>query len=164
MSEYTEPSLFDPIETLPVQPYGDLGDTETDGYTGVPTRAYLKGNQLKTMNVLRRNGTYGATWVDLAEEFRWHHGTASACLSVLHKAGVVNRLKEKRDGSSLYVLTEHTNERETIAHRPNASARLLVSILRDIETDLREGRTWEAVHRIEQTRATFGDTDAVGGA
>lgn len=55
----------------------------------------------------------GQTWRELATGRGWHHGQASGVLSVLHKAGKISRLTERRDRCFVYVLPEHVNGRDT---------------------------------------------------
>jgi hypothetical protein len=46
---------------------------------------------------------YGETWVEVGEALRLHHGQVSATLSVLHQAGKVFQLRDKRGRSHPYV-------------------------------------------------------------
>jgi hypothetical protein len=55
----------------------------------------------------------GATWGEVADYLGIHHGSASGTLSVLHKAGKIARLKARRYRSSIYVLPEFVDGRET---------------------------------------------------
>jgi len=55
----------------------------------------------------------GATWKELAEAARLHHGTISGALSVLHKTQRIARLTEKRDRCRVYVVPEYVHGRET---------------------------------------------------
>ena len=52
---------------------------------------------------LLERGKFGATWVEVAEEIGEHHGKVSASLSVLHKAGTVFQLRQKRSRCHPYV-------------------------------------------------------------
>ena len=45
----------------------------------------------------------GQTWIEVGEALRLHHGQVSATLSVLHQAGQVFQLREKRGRSHPYV-------------------------------------------------------------
>ena len=54
----------------------------------------------------------GQTWAELGDKLGAHHGTASGVLSVLHKAGRIDRLTERRDRCKVYVLPEFTAGRE----------------------------------------------------
>lgn len=47
----------------------------------------------------------GMTWIELGEALHLHHGQVSATLSVLHQAGKVFQLREKRGRSHPYVHT-----------------------------------------------------------
>lgn len=55
----------------------------------------------------------GATWGQVADDLDMHHGQASGVLSVLHKAGKIARLTERRGRSFVYVLPEYVNGRDT---------------------------------------------------
>lgn len=55
----------------------------------------------------------GLTWKELSNITGWHHGTASGVLSVLHKVGLISRLKEKRGRCAVYVLPQWTLGKET---------------------------------------------------
>jgi hypothetical protein len=72
--------------------------------------------QQGTVAYLRLRGAEGVTWPELGRVRGWHHGTASGVLSVLHKEGVIARLKERRDKCSIYVLPEFVNGRATSPH------------------------------------------------
>lgn len=65
---------------------------------------------------LHQAGEDGLTWKELGEAMGWHHGTASGCLSVLHMAGRIERLSEKRDRCKVYVHPDFVAGRETEAH------------------------------------------------
>jgi hypothetical protein len=62
--------------------------------------------QVLALNHIRHNADRGLTWKDLSEITNWHHGTASGVLSVLHKAGKIERLKQTRDKCAIYVAPE----------------------------------------------------------
>lgn len=51
------------------------------------------------------------------------HGAASGALSRLHRAGLVERLTERRGRQQVYVAPEYVDGRETAAYRPNAAYR-----------------------------------------
>lgn len=59
-------------------------------------------------------GKRGITWRELDVNFR-HHGVSTALLSVLHKTGAIERLSERRNRCSVYVLPEFVYGRETQA-------------------------------------------------
>lgn len=60
--------------------------------------------------------TRGRTWRELADEYGWHHGSASGVLSVLHKEGLVARLSTSRQRCKVYVLPDYVEGRETEKH------------------------------------------------
>lgn len=151
------PSLFDePDPVLPVLPYGG-----SSGWSGSETskeradRADRSGatnlRQAQTEWLVHRAGIDGLTWKDLSERTGWHHGTASGALSVLHKAGKIARLSERRDKCQIYVTPENVLGRETADYQPNVSARILREVLAEIEQDLLADRRWDAIRRIRAT-------------
>lgn len=54
----------------------------------------------------------GLTWKELADMTGWHHGQASGVLSVLHKEKLIQRLHERRNRSSIYLLEQFVKGRE----------------------------------------------------
>lgn len=57
----------------------------------------------QTMTAVNGKGEAGLTVTELIALTGWHHGSASAALSTLHRSGAVARLNEKRDGHAVYV-------------------------------------------------------------
>ena len=162
MTDYADlPTLFDePEPILPVLPYGN-----TSGWSGSETsrdraeRADRSGatslRQAQTEWLVHRAGIDGLTWRDLSEETGWHHGTASGALSVLHKAGKISRLSERRDKCQIYVTPENVLGRPTSDYTPNVSARILREVLTEIEQDLLADRRWDAIRRIRATLEVY---------
>jgi hypothetical protein len=58
----------------------------------------------------------GLTWKELGMSLNLHHGQASGVLSVLHKAGEIERLKQRRNKCAIYVLPQFVHDRETEKH------------------------------------------------
>lgn len=95
----------------------------SSGWSGTDTskeRAYIadtngetKKRQLTTIGHLFNTEENGLTWKELSLLTGWHHGSASGSLSVLHKAGRIARLTEKRMNCRVYVLPEFVIGRET---------------------------------------------------
>lgn len=156
-----EITLFDIGDPhLPVLPYGGTSgwsgsDTSKDRATRADANGITSTGQRQTLLLLRQAGTRGMTWNELADALDWHHGTASGALSVLHKAGIIARLHDKRNRCAIYVTPEHIDGRDTRAHRPNVSARLLAQILEELETDLSNGHLSTALARVRATRAAL---------
>lgn len=67
--------------------------------------------------ILWAAGSHGLTWLDYAAATGAHHGSASGMLSRLHKTGIALRLKDKRDGNSVYVAPEFREERDIVPPR-----------------------------------------------
>ncbi len=116
-------SLFD----VPVLPYSG-----TSGWSGSDTseqRARTEDangttgkRQQETFDHLNRAGMKGLTWKELSELTGWHHGQASGVLSVMHKAGLVERLTESRNKCEPYVLVKYVFNRPTSAYRAKERA------------------------------------------
>lgn len=129
--------------TYPILPYAG-----TSGWSGSDTsrqRAIHEdstgvtgGNQERTLTELRKAGSYGLTWRELGELLGLHHGSASGVLSVLHKAGLIVRLREQRSRSAVYVTPDYVLGREVAAPRK----RQLVLVL-----DLIDGADLDAIKR-----------------
>jgi ribosomal protein S25 len=85
-----------------------------------------KHRREQVLEVARLAGLDGVTWYEVATRLGIHHGAASGALSNLHKEGRLERLKERRGGSSIYVRPVAVNERPTSPHastlRPKASS------------------------------------------
>lgn len=104
--------------TIPVTPYAG-----TSGWSGSETsreRAIrndkdgtTKNNQSEAMRLVLASKTFGITWKELSEQTGWHHGTASGVLSVLHKAGHIERLTDRRNRCAIYVGLVSINGRTT---------------------------------------------------
>lgn len=103
---------------FPILPYN--GSSGHSGSSSSKERAdYLDKSgktrkyQFRIMDYLREQADQGATWKEVSELLDVHHGTASGALSILHKAGLLERLKETRGKSKIYVLPEFIMFRET---------------------------------------------------
>lgn len=80
-------------------------EQDSDGTTGK--------RQRETLEAIRMAGEYGVTWKELGKIKNWHHGQASGVLSVLHKAGLIERLLQNRNKCAVYVLAGNTLGRPT---------------------------------------------------
>lgn len=126
MSSVSEPALF---------PYPEPGGEEfTAGHSGSDTSRERAEHERDTGTLAERArqaityldamGQRGLTVVDLREVTGLHHGQASSVLSVLHKAGKIARLAERRDRCQVYVLPEYVRDRETVPYTPNRRNRV----------------------------------------
>lgn len=103
----------------PVLPYA--GTSGWSGSTASRERAETadsdgttKGRQAAALTALGLHKERGMTWKELGQYLGVHHGIASGVLSVLHKAGKIDRLAgERRLRCSVYVLPEHVQGRPT---------------------------------------------------
>lgn len=103
---------------LPVLPYnGSSGHSGTETSRARATHADSSGLtaevQKSVVRVLRDSGWRGKTWRELGIDLNLHHGTVSGALSVLHKQGLISRLKETRQRCKVYVLNQYVNGRVT---------------------------------------------------
>lgn len=161
MADSNIPSLFDAEVHLPVLPYGGTSgwsgsDTSETRATTADKNGTTGKRQAATLAQLRYAREWGCTWQDLERIEGWHHGTASGALSVLHKAGLIARLAETRNGCRVYVMPEYVNGRTVEQHKPNVSRRLLEAILEELEDDLVNHRHTTALMRVRATRKALG--------
>lgn len=108
--------------SVPALPYAG-----TSGWSGSDTsreRARVDdvsgtttARQEAVLEFLDVQGANGATWSEIASEYGWHHGQASNVLSVLHKVGLIARLKERRNKSAIYVALPFVLGREVAVRR-----------------------------------------------
>jgi hypothetical protein len=98
-------------EELPFHP--ELPYAGTSGHSGSDTSkeraldadksGQTARRQAEALKFLQEQKTLGATWKELSQVTGLHHGTTSGVLSVLHKAGRIARLKERRNRCKVYV-------------------------------------------------------------
>jgi hypothetical protein len=88
-------------------------DTSYERAVKDDTSGVTSKRQQDVILMLSTAGSYGLTWREVSEITEWHHGTSSGALSVLHKAGRIERLTEKRNGCKVYVLDIFVEGRET---------------------------------------------------
>ena len=68
--------------------------------------------QQNVLDLLDEVAEKGATWKEVSDKFNVHHGSASGVLSVLHKAGLIARLFERRERCAIYVGLNYVNGRQ----------------------------------------------------
>lgn len=111
-------------------PYPEDDGTHTAGWSGSETsheRALrerdsgeLSKRLKRTLNIVRMSGVRGLTVKELRDDTGWHHGKASAALSVLHHDNLLLRLKESRDRCQVYVVPQYRLDREESRYRRNS--------------------------------------------
>jgi DNA-binding MarR family transcriptional regulator len=106
-------------QELPLLPYaGTSGwsgsDTSRERARQQDSDGTTANRQTLTLRIIWDEAQYdGITWAELSEKTGWHHGSASGVLSVLHKEGLIERLKgSKRNKCAIYVSPVHVNGRE----------------------------------------------------
>lgn len=69
--------------------------------------------QARVLAHLEASAERGATWFEVADALRIHHGQASGALSGLHRTKRIARLDEKRGRCAVYVLPAFVAGRDT---------------------------------------------------
>jgi hypothetical protein len=118
MSETTAESIIRNREQL--TPYAG-----TSGWSGTETSRQraehddttgLTGKrQREALTLVHEGGSNGMTVKELRYVTGWHHGQASSVLTLLHKAGAIQRLSATRDRCKVYVHPDSVLGRETEA-------------------------------------------------
>ena len=105
------------LNDLPLLPYA--GTSGWSGSDASRDRAKSEDGNGTTANrqsivsaIVFLSASHGTTWKELADELGWHHGQASGVLSVLHKAGRITRLAERRNNCHVYVSAMFVKGRE----------------------------------------------------
>lgn len=93
-------------------------DTSRDRAIRQDSNGTTSKRQKAVLALITSSGTTGITWKDISDALRVHHGAASGVLSVLHKAGLISRLSERRDGMKVYVRPQFVGERPSEKYGP----------------------------------------------
>lgn len=145
------------MKELPLLPYaGTSGwagsEASRDRAVAADKNGSTRARQKATLDFLARAGSTGATWQELSDASGWHHGVASSVLSVLHKEGLVTRLRERRARCSVYVMPDFVNGRPTEGRRRNLNGRAIHSALDGIEAAVLRGDSVEALRLVRELR------------
>lgn len=84
--------------------------------------------QSYTLALLDRAEAAGLTWSELSGLTGWHHGQTSGVLSVLHKRRLIDRLTQRRERCSIYVLPQYVQDRQTAAQGRRRSVEGILSV------------------------------------
>ena len=103
---------------FPVLPYTQEGQPSAGYARGADTSkeaAVLRaGNQQDVYDFVFASGSYGIVGHEANRMLgKPTMTTGQACLSVLHKAGHIERLVERRDGQKVYVVPDRVSGRKT---------------------------------------------------
>lgn len=128
---------------------------DRDDVDGVTTaRAKLVLDHLK----MRREGM---TWFELAAVMNLHHGQASGCLSMLHKAGLVFALRSKRGRCHPYVHIDYQSRHgadqrldEPVKTKASYERDALNALLIAVD-DLLKSQNWDTVRALGAARAIY---------
>jgi len=149
-------------DQLPLLPYA--GSSGWRGSEASRDRAFIEDangtTSLRQRIALKRvwdQEFRGLTWKELGEIENIHAGQSSGVLSVLHKEGLVVRLKERRNRCSIYVAPIYVKEREVSPRNFNSSKdEICQEILALIITGKLLGTDEEIVADIESLLAREG--------
>jgi len=147
-------------EPLPVLPYrGTSGWSGSDTSEDRARRADQDGTtgrrQRQTLMLLNFAGYAGLTWKELSDLTGAHHGSASGALSVLHKAGLIARLKARRNRCAVYVGLDHVDDRDLAPYRTNAGTRTLLETLDRLEDLLVAGDHRQAIIEVRTLKRSW---------
>lgn len=153
-----EPNLFDP--DTPILPYsGTSGHSGSDTSEERARREDRDGTTSKrqraTLTYLSGRGQQGATWVDLGSAFNLNHGQASGVLSVLHGAGKIERLTERRHKCLVYVAPEYVAGRELSPRKPRPTKGETVNDLERIDRLISQGEYESARSEVQAMLARY---------
>ena len=94
----------------------------------------------------------GLTWKDLGEIENLHAGQSSGVLSVLHKQGLIVRLKERRNRCSIYVAAPILQEREISPRNMNSSkdeiCREILALIGQEKAFFTAGEVLDEIHSL----------------
>lgn len=101
--------------------------TKPSNSTSALTKRDALSRPMQILSMLGKRARYGATAHETCRYLGIHHGSASGTLSRLHATGAAARLVDKRDGQSVYVLTEYVEGRKTIPYGQRKKPSLLLA-------------------------------------
>lgn len=139
----------------------------TEGHAGSDTsrdrafREAIDGTASKRQRYIlimaQRAHERGITVADLRDT-SLHHGRVSGALSVLHKAGKLNRLRETRDKCKVYVMPQFVNGRETESHGViHRADKHTLAAAETVEARLRAKEDRDALFDIPPTDQEYAD-------
>jgi hypothetical protein len=105
-----------------INPYAD-GTTGQQGDTSRDAEPWRAQRIPLVFRLVTAAGPHGITSREAEARLNLGHGTVSGALSNLHRSGTITRLRERRDRHGVYVLPEHTQDRDTVPHRSNQPRR-----------------------------------------
>lgn len=110
----------------PITPYaGTSGwagtDTSRDRAARDDSNGTTSRRQWLALRALEDSMFYGRTWRELADVTGMHHGQASGVLTLLHKAGKIARLADKREQCRIYVHLDYVEGRDTEPYTPRVA-------------------------------------------
>jgi hypothetical protein len=104
--------------------------------------------QQRALAMLARVREHGLTSREFGLLIRKPHQTYSSVMSVLHKAGLVERLTERRTESEVYVLPEFVDGRTTAPRRMSAAENTLAALDAEVARFEEHGAQWMKTERI----------------
>lgn len=129
--------------TEPVLPYNGASSgpsASSDAMAYADTHGITAKAQQDALIALRALGAEGMTVAEFRDLSGIHHGRASGALSVLHLAGHIAMLEEKRLRCHVYVLSDYVNDRPTVEHKSNRNLVRVTTVIVPDDATLRAER------------------------
>jgi hypothetical protein len=144
-------------DQLPLLPYA--GSSGWKGSEASRDRAFIDDangtTSLRQRVALKRvwdQEFRGLTWKELGEIENIHAGQSSGVLSVLHKEGLIVRLKERRNRCSIYVAPVYVREREVSPRNLNSSkdevCREILALIEQDKNLFTAGEVLDEIHSL----------------
>lgn len=144
-------------DQLPLLPYA--GSSGWRGSEASRDRAFIEDangtTSLRQRIALKRvwdQEHRGLTWKELGEIENTHAGQSSGVLSVLHKEGLLVRLKERRNRCSIYVAPIYVEEREVSPRNFNNSkdeiCKEILALLEQDKSIFTAGEVLDEIHSL----------------
>lgn len=112
------------------------GDTSRERAERNDSLGLTSERQARVMSQISRSEEHGRTCAELEFALWLGHGSISGALSVLHQAGRLVRLTERRSRQFVYVLPKWQADRELSPYRPNPARAELARVREGLEIAL----------------------------
>jgi hypothetical protein len=124
----------------------------------IPPRAQAPVFTREVEIAISRAGYYGLTWREIENRYGRGHSTVSSALTRLHSLGKIERLAEKRERCSVYVIPLQGSMRGRKTISPKITERLPSDHALCEATEATLLSTIDALQRqVEEYKKTFGD-------
>lgn len=106
-----------------------------------------RDRQTQALQFITDRQEEGVTWYELAEFLGIHHGIASGVLSNLHKAGLIERLVDKRGKSHIYVHPAYTGTNFVSPYKASKQVGIPVDDILNVKK-LMDNFEYKTAHRL----------------